>query len=183
MRIVVVYESMFGNTRQVAEAIAGELAADHDVEVTTAGAATAAAPGAGDDPDLVVVGAPTHVHALPSTRRAVPDYVARADGALHTEPSAGGPGVREWLAAQGPGRWSVATFDTRLEKPAFLVGHPARSVARSVRCHGHTVAGVESFFVDASNRMLPGELDRAREWARRVASSTVARVPSTRPPQ
>ena len=68
MRAVIVYESMFGSTKKVAEAIAGGLADGAEVSVvpvTSAGAHTL------DGADLVVVGGPTHTHGMsrPSTRK------------------------------------------------------------------------------------------------------------------
>lgn len=54
MRILVAYDSMFGNTHQVAEAIAKGLEVVGNVEVESCG--------------LLVVGSPTHVHRMPSDR-------------------------------------------------------------------------------------------------------------------
>ncbi|UVJ41273.1 flavodoxin domain-containing protein [Arthrobacter sp. CJ23] len=59
MHAVVVYESMYGNTRQVAEAIAQGLGASGTAK------AVSVAEVAEDDVaqcDLLVVGGPTHVH-------------------------------------------------------------------------------------------------------------------------
>src|SRR5262249_1708788 len=66
MRAVVVYESMFGNTRTVAEAIAAGLSSS-SVPTTVVSVFSK------EDVDLhgvdlLVVGAPTHVHGMPSTR-------------------------------------------------------------------------------------------------------------------
>ncbi|HLM17565.1 MAG TPA: flavodoxin family protein, partial [Acidimicrobiia bacterium] len=64
---MVVYESMFGNTRAVAEAIADSLARHFDrVDVLEADVA----PLTLDGVSLVVVGAPTHAFGMsrPSTR-------------------------------------------------------------------------------------------------------------------
>jgi hypothetical protein len=175
MRIIVTYESMFGNTRQIAEAMAGELEGENEVTVVPAASA-----GTLDEPaDLVIVGAPTHAHGLPrpSTRRGVPDYVNRSKGTLQAEPEAQGPGVRELLAGLADGTSVAAAFDTRLKLPPILVGRPSRAIARSLRRHGHPVVGTESFYVDKENHLLAGELDRSRAWARRVAASAATRSP------
>ena len=68
MQAVIVYESMFGSTKKVAEAIAGGLADGAEVSVvpvTSAGAHIL------DGADLVVVGGPTHTHGMsrPGTRK------------------------------------------------------------------------------------------------------------------
>ena len=68
MRSVVVYESVCGNTAQVAHAIADTLAAHGTVELVAVAQATSSlVQGA----DLLVVGAPTHVWGMswPWTRR------------------------------------------------------------------------------------------------------------------
>ena len=63
MRALVVYESMYGNTRVIAGNIADGLRADYEVTVVpVAGATAELVAGA----DLLVAGAPTHMHGLPS---------------------------------------------------------------------------------------------------------------------
>ena len=58
MKALVVYESMYGNTHAVADALADVLGPDVDVRpVHEAGSV----PG---DVDLLVVGGPTHMHGL-----------------------------------------------------------------------------------------------------------------------
>jgi hypothetical protein len=157
MKTLVVYESWFGNTRRIAEEIAAGLEGEVDVVAVD----KAAPPLEGYD--LLVVGAPTHVHGL-SGRRS-------RQGALeqggHGEPATG---VREWIAALPNGAHGpkVATFDTRLNKPVLLVGSAARGIARRIRQHGYTLASEpESFFVHGAPAALDdGELERAAEWGR-----------------
>lgn len=65
MRVAVVYESLMGNTRRVAEAIAAgarEAAPDVDVSCSPAGDARSG------DADLLFVGAPTHFLSVPRAR-------------------------------------------------------------------------------------------------------------------
>jgi len=64
MRSLVVYESWFGNTRRLAERIAAALGEEGDVEVVSVDDPLPPL----DDLDLVVLGAPTHVHGLSSVR-------------------------------------------------------------------------------------------------------------------
>ena len=59
MKATVICESSFGNTRAIAEAIAEAL----DAEVLSAGD-----PIELEEVDLLVVGAPTHVHGIPGER-------------------------------------------------------------------------------------------------------------------
>jgi flavorubredoxin len=67
MLAVVLFESLLGNTRHVAEAIAGGVRDAHPGTAVRCGTATEVgteAPAA----DLLVVGAPTHFFGLPGTR-------------------------------------------------------------------------------------------------------------------
>jgi flavodoxin len=76
MAAVVVYESMFGNTQTVAEAIAEGLSTTMRVELHEVGAAPAAME---RDVDLLVVGAPTHAFGLSrlSTRASAAEQAER----------------------------------------------------------------------------------------------------------
>ena len=62
MKALVVYESMYGNTAEIGEAIAASLRA-HELEVD-AGPITRFAPSELAGFDLVVVGGPTHAHGM-----------------------------------------------------------------------------------------------------------------------
>ena len=64
-------------------------------------------------PDLLVVGGPTHVHSLSTerTRKAASDAAVKPSSGLILEPSATGPGVREWLARIGDGRGGAAASE------------------------------------------------------------------------
>ena len=167
MRALVVYESMFGNTERVAQAVADELARWMDVDLREVSQAPAAIHDLADMVDLIVVGGPTHAFSLsrPSTR----------EGAIGRGATQGSAevGVREWLEALpcGPHSESLATFDTRVSKVRHLPGSAARKAERITRSHGYPRAlSRESFYVeDVSGPLLPGELDRAREWAADLA--------------
>jgi len=171
MRALIVYESMFGGTRQVAEAIGKGLGAGVDVLVV----GVAAAPAVVDDFDLVVVGGPTHAWGMswPSTRRSAPMRVAKADSDLVLEPGADtGPGVREWLKTIGDSSHAkAAAFDTRINSRVLFTGRASRAVARQLSRHGLSV-GVppESFLVDNKSHLLPGEMERARLWGEELTT-------------
>jgi hypothetical protein len=170
MRALVVYESMFGNTRLIAEAVADGLGDDAEMRVRRA-ADCLGYPLTGLE--LLVVGAPTHAHSLPraSTRRGAPGYSDKPGSALTPEPGAATEvGVREWLATFQGLHGMAAAFDTRFKGPAWLTGRASRAIARSLARHGLQMAmPAESFLVDRRNRLLPGELERARVWGTRLA--------------
>ncbi len=165
MRTVVVYESQFGNTHEVASAIAAEAGAHGGVDLLVVARATAEVLAGAD---LVFVGGPTHAHGLsrPSSRQAaVGDAEKHPD--LHLDPDHEGPGVREWFDGLEPvPGMKAAAFDTRVHAPPALTGRASKGISRRLREHGFTeVVEPESFLVDTHNHLLEGETDRARRWA------------------
>lgn len=176
MRALVVYESMFGNTHAVAEHIAEGIQTLAETIVVPVHDATAALLHAAD---LVVVGGPTHVHGMSSGRsRDGAAEMAEQDEELELDPDALGPGLRDWLddlaGHVGSGR-SAASFDTRLHATTLLTGQASKGIAKRIRKHGFDViVDVESFFVDRSNHLEPGEADRATAWGRTVAEAAQA---------
>lgn len=161
MSVVVVYESMYGNTHAVADAIAEGIGGGAEVRsVHRAGSLQA-------DVDLLVVGGPTHMHGLSSgMSRKMSATAAKEDGHATVEPSATeGDGLRAWLHSLGNTSCQAAAFDTRLDRSPHLTGSAARGIARRLRRHGYAVTATESFFVeDAEGPLADGELERARAW-------------------
>jgi flavodoxin len=164
MTALVVYESLYGNTRDVAEAIASGLG---DARVSSVQEAMSQVTKA----DLLIVGGPTHVHGLTS-RRSRAAGVENARGDL--EPGAGeGPGLRDWLAdLPRVANAQAAAFDTRAHGPRSLTGAASHGIARRLRRHGYRLLETESFLVDKSEGPLAeGELERARAWGETLAES------------
>jgi Flavodoxin len=171
MRAVVVYESMFGNTREVAEAIGAGLEEHMDVAVLPVSAAGADVL---QDAQLLVVGGPTHMHGLSTalSRRAAMAG-AHEDGHTELDPDAGEePGLRAWLAALLRSDGAAATFDTRLDRSGLLTGAAARGIARRLRRHGYTiVAEPQSYFVaESEGPLADGETARAHAWGAALAA-------------
>jgi Flavodoxin len=172
---LVIFESMYGNTHVIADHVAdglrGAFATDVVSAATTTGERMAGV-------DLVVVGAPTHVHGLPGrrSREAAATAVQRSPDDLALEADALGPGLRELFEQVGRRSHAVAAaFDTRLDGPAIFTGRASRGIAKRLRDRGfHLVAAPESFLVDKHNRLLDGEADRATSWGRAVAASVTA---------
>ncbi|HEU5160942.1 MAG TPA: flavodoxin domain-containing protein [Streptosporangiaceae bacterium] len=172
MDIAVIYESIFGNTKTVAEAIAeGARSADPDAHVTVLPAAEAT-PEKFEQATLVVVGGPTHMLGMSraSSRAKAPEMTKKkttgADVAAAPPRAVEGPGIREWLDAlpKTDGGHKAAAFDTRLPFP--LAGGAARPIARKLRRRGYSVvAGPKGFVVDeAEGPLRAGEQDRAKAW-------------------
>lgn len=154
VRALVVYDSFFGNTEKVAQAIGAALGSPPEVQVVRV---TACVPGQLSDVQLLIVGSPT--------RGFRPSPLIQAF--LTSIPAGGLRGVK------------VAAFDTRipLEKmPWFLrlivkrVGYADRHIVAALTQKGGELAGPsEGFLVgESEGPLLEGELQRAAEWARRL---------------
>ena len=168
MAAVVIFESIYGNTREVANAIAAGLG-----EGTLVAAVGDADEAARSETELLVVGGPTHMHGLAtSMSRKMAVKGAEEDSDVELDPAARSErGVRDWLADLGGGG-AAAAFDTRIDKSPALTGSAARGIAKRLRRRGFTVvADPESFFVDdAEGPLADGELERAREWGASLRS-------------
>jgi hypothetical protein len=168
MRALVVYETMFGTTKVVAEAIAQGLSLFGDVEALEAGAALRHA--LPRTLRLLVVGGPAYAFGMsrPLTRyqRA---HVARTESVSI--------GIREWIRGRGPGLAGIAaaTFDTR---PVYSssTASAARAAARALRvCGVDIVASPQTFLATGiTGRLVNGELARARAWGDWLATDVPA---------
>jgi multimeric flavodoxin WrbA len=187
MDVAIVYESLFGNTKTVAEAIAeGVQEADPAARVDLLPVAAAS-----DEKiigaDLLIVGGPTHIMRMSSPRSREQGVLASEKSArdkgtqVHFEPGARGPGIREFLgslpAAKDGSR--AASFDTRLTYP--LAGGAAKPIGRKLRQHGYAMAGkATGFFVTGGEGPLrEGERDRARAWGAALAADVASRSART----
>ena len=149
MQTVVIYDSKFGNTEKIAQAIGRGLGALGDVRVMSTGEATP-----DERPDLLLLGGPTQKRgASPGLRR----FMEALPAALHGVPA--------------------AAFDTRYRGATWLMGSAAAEAAKVIRrAGGDLVAEPESFFMVRKGPMErqtlePGEIERAEQWAAAVAAA------------
>ncbi len=165
---LVVYESMFDNTTQTAEAVARGLRragfAAHAVPVTSL-ASTGPV-----DVDLLAVGAPTHGFTL-SRRESRAEAVRQGAG-----PDRAAIGLRDWIAQSLPQRYGtdrVVVFDTRVGRVRHLPLSAARTAARLLHRRGFRLLRKPvGFAVDRVRGPLrDGELARAENWGRMVGSA------------
>ena len=135
MRALVVYESMYGNTQVIASNIADGLRGDYEVTLVPVAEATWDLIA---DADLLVAGAPTHMHGLStrSTRRMAAEAAAKDGSGLRMDPDAGGPGMRDWLKDLGHRNGLATAFDTRLNGVPAFTGRAGRPIARQLKRHG-----------------------------------------------
>lgn len=163
MKALVIYESMFGNTEQVARAIAEGLGDLFEVTLADVRQMPSAR-----EVDLLVVGGPTHAFGLsrPSTREDAARQGKTRDGAAEV-------GLREYLDVSPMlDGIAAAAFDTKINK-SFVPGSAARSAQRQLRRLGcRIVQPAESFRVTGTpGPLVEDELDRARRWAADLAAS------------
>jgi hypothetical protein len=176
MRALIVFESMYGNTHAIADALASGLRPHCEVEVVHVGKVT---PAQVVDADFLIVGGPTHMHGMTSSAsRKGAVSAAASDDTLTVDPDAGEVGLRDWFEAlpdvRGHGT-PAAAFDTRTDGPALLTGHASKSIAARLKKHGYTlVVEPESFLVDKASRLVAGELERASTWAETALTTRLA---------
>ena len=140
MKVLVVYDSVYGNTAQVAEAIGAALAGES--QVLRIGEAK---PSELSSFDRVIAGAPTQGGRATEAMQA---FLARVPTLTGVE---------------------VAVFDTRLRARWVKVfGYAAGKIAEKMKSLGATlVAEPEGFVVEGKKGPLAGgELERAAAWAK-----------------
>ena len=155
MRTLVIYDSFFGNTEQIAQAISQALSSPEKVGLFRV---SNVRPEHLTGVELLVVGSPTR-------------------GFRPTE------GIRDFLkgiSSKGLAGVRVAAFDTRLAtsdiKSAVLRmlvnigGYAAKPIAgRLKKKGGELIMPPEGFFVEGTEGPLKaGELERAADWARQI---------------
>jgi flavodoxin len=164
-RALVIYESMFGNTRAIARAVEEGLSMRMRTDFREVSEAPTRIP---EDVTLLVVGGPTHAFGL-TRARTREDASRQASGPLVSP----GIGLREWLGNLCDVRGiSAATFDTRIFKPR-VPGSAAKGGEKRLRRKGfRIIAPAESFWVTGTQGpLVEGEIERARDWASRLAGS------------
>ena len=171
VRALVLYESLFGNTAAVADAVAeGIRAARPEAVVDCRRVDDQVEP---DQFDLVVLGAPTHFWGLTGalSRAMESQYERRLRGGAGLEVAAAArravetTGMRARLATLPPGRGrAAAAFDTCMTRP--LTGGARRAMARNLERAGYRLLSEpESFLVEAvAGPPAAGEVQRARAW-------------------
>jgi hypothetical protein len=186
MRVAIVYESLFGNTHEIAEALAAGVAdarPDATIELMRVGKADLAHVA---QVSLLIVGGPTHMRSMTrgmSRTLGISAEAKKTPGEGHEvhgpEPDASGPGVREWLhrLPRTDGGRRAAAFDTRLG--AWMAGGAAHGIAHRLRSAGYElIAEPEGFVVeDAEGPLRACERERARAWAAGLAFQLHAAVP------
>jgi len=185
MRVVVVFETLFGTTRDVAESIAAGVTdglPGAQVDVLRVGEAV---PERVALADLLIVGGPTHnggpTTILSRTARVAAEERKEPGDRHGLEPGAEGAGIRDWFHGlpQTDGERHAAAFDTRVDIP--LAGGAGPGIALRLRFRGYEVVErPEGFFVEGNGGPLrDGERQRARSWGEGLARMVADRVASS----
>ncbi len=156
VKAVVVYESHWGNTARVAQAIADGIGPETLV-LATDEADMAAVSGA----DLLIAGAPVLGFGLPTDRMEA--AVADSGRKAVTPPDTSHPSLRSWLSDLPRGHGQGAAFETRLR---WSPGGATGAIEQSLERAGYRTTGNPGRFI-VTGRYGPlrrGELDRARHW-------------------
>lgn len=157
MKTIVAYDSAYGNTEQIAMAIGNALGAPPEVEVLRVGDL---APEKLAGVALLIVGCPTQKFSPTTPTSAM----------LKSIPADGLRGVK---VAAFDTRLTVATIE-RIKILAFFVklfGYAAEPIAgRLQKKGGELLVPPEGFYVtDTEGPLLEGELERAAQWAQKIA--------------
>jgi hypothetical protein len=163
MKALVVYESLWGNTAAVAQAIAEGIGAEAQALTTDA-----ASPEAVADADLIVAGAPVLGFSLGGAR--MREAIARDEADAPTPPDLSHPSLRSWLEALPAGRGRSAAFETRIWwSPRGATGDIE---TRLDRAGYRPIARAQKFVVkDKYGPLREGELERARHWGAELAQA------------
>jgi len=162
MRVVVVYESLWGNTAAVARAIAEGIGPEAKVFSTREATGEAVA-GA----DLIVAGAPLHAFGLPRESRR---STIRVNPGRGPAPDLSIPTLHSWLEALPAGQGRVAAFETRFKgSPGGATG----GILRRLEAKGYRrIAKGQRFLIKGTYGPLrEGEIERARQWGAELAKA------------
>jgi hypothetical protein len=172
----VVYESMFGATRRVAEAIVRGIQdrGSGDGPVALARVTDVVPHDLLPGLRLLVLGGPTHVHSLsrPRTRDEAANWARDPEKGLALEPGALDGGLREFLGELPALELSFVAFDTRADGPEIFTGSAARAIRRRLAELGGTaLLPPQSFVVAKDGRLLEGEEERAERLGRSIGQA------------
>ena len=148
MKVLIVYDSKYGNTEQIAGAIGGGIGSD--VKVLRVGEVN---PAELKTIDLLIIGSPTQ-------------------GGRPT------PAIREFInkiPESSLNGIKVAAFDTRIaRKFVGVFGYAAGRIATDLKAKGgNLIVPPEGFFVQGiKGPVLEGEVERAAAWLKEIVKGT-----------
>jgi hypothetical protein len=161
MKAVVVYESHWGNTEAIAQAVAAGIGPKAEALTTDQSSGAAL-----KDADLVVAGAPLIAFGLPSdkTRGGVAAESAKAP----TPPDLSHPLMSAWLDGLPRGHGRSASFETRMR---WSPGGATGAIDRGLEGAGFRSLGKGRRFIVKGKYgpLRDGEIELARRWGAELA--------------
>ncbi|HSO29225.1 MAG TPA: hypothetical protein VLS28_04935 [Candidatus Sulfomarinibacteraceae bacterium] len=164
MKAVVVYESLWGNTRAVARAVAEGIGPE-----ARAFSTAEATPERMADVDLIVAGAPLQAFSLPGDRIRAGIDPSKTQPA----PDLSAPTLRSWLERLPRGHGRSAAFETKIR---WSPGSATKTIEQELTKAGYPpLVRAEHFVVGGTEGPLrEGELERARGWGAGLVSAMAA---------
>ncbi|MCI0494323.1 flavodoxin family protein [candidate division KSB1 bacterium] len=159
MKALVIYDSVFGNTEKIAQAIGKRLASKLDIEILRA---SDVKPAQLTGFNLLIFGSPTRkfspTPAITNLLKEIPRN-----------------GLKEVRAAAFDTRISVDDVKSRfLNFMVKLFGYAAEPIANRLQKKGaELIISPEGFIVnDSEGPLKEGELERAEDWASKIIAAT-----------
>jgi flavodoxin len=159
MNVLVLFDTQFGNTEKIARAIGDAFPSAVSVRVQNVRQDESLIL---EHVDLLIVGGPTQRQRMTAGLKAILEAIPRRS-------------LKEVEAA---------AFDTRYRMSPLLTGSAATRIGRLLKKSGaHLIVPTESFFIERDvppegqkrrhdiEHLEPGELERAVEWARKMANA------------
>ena len=161
MKVLIIWDSVYGNTEQVGKAMAEALSSLVEVSALHVGEVSGEEVGGAD---LVIVGSPTRgfrpTEAIQALIKDLP-----GDAFKSTKVSAFDTRIAEGDVGRG------------LRLMIKVGGYAAGRIAKSMKKKGADVIATEGFFVqDREGPLKQGECERAAAWARDVVSGVPVEV-------
>ena len=156
MNALVLYDSQYGDTQRIAQAIADKLAEFGEARAVRLDPSQ---PVELQGVDVFIVGCPTQ----------------------GWRPTPATQSFLEEVSFEELRSLAVACFGTRFRLPRFMTGSAANVMARKLREKGISLlVAPESFFVKGTEGPLrDGELERASRWARQIVDEVEASRPAS----
>jgi len=163
MKVIVVYESLWGNTAAIARAIAEGIGPEAQALSTAEASGAAIA-----DADLIVAGAPVLGFRLPTEQ--MRENIRANPGKAPAPPNLSHPSMRSWLDTLPQGHGRSAAFETRIW---WSPGGATAAIVRGLERAGYRPAAKARRFIvkGAYGPLRDGELERAHLWGTELAKA------------
>lgn len=166
MKAFVVYESLWGNTRAIAQAVAEGIGPDAKAAPTDG-----VSPEELADAELVVAGAPVIAFSLAGEEAR--QNIERSEADAPQPPDLAHPSMRRWLDELPRAEARAVAFETRIWwSPRGATG----DIEKLLRAAGYRIVAKAGKFVVQGKYgpLREGEIERARAWGRELAQMASA---------